>query len=416
MSQKFYFFRTIQETATRNRLRPLPKQTLDNGENVFTNINVQASTEMRSSYPIGTVFGSEKLEIRVGGATPFYQTGDIYPVSIPEGNLKSLDHRPSDEMRSAWNIFSSANEDDINKNAQQQPGVFNTSSKPLSPLEKIQCNPKYAMPTVDKDGFWVDEDKWWSLMLDIIDNQPVFLKGPAATGKTELCILACKKLGIDYQIFDMGSMYDPISELLGVHRIGKNKESVFEYSSFAKAIQRKGVIILDEITRAAPTVANILLPVLDSRHELPVEMAGEHDARRIKVNPECRFIATGNTGAEYTGTFNQGELDVALKTRFRLDEINYMPVEEEVKMYVKRFGIGRADATNIVNTIDAIRSIYANGDISRSISTREGLQAAKKVQQGYTAKKAMEMVFLPGYEGSLSEGERSIIYQRILTR
>lgn len=418
MSQQFYFFQTVLETQSRSRLRALPKQKIEGGEHVFTQLNVQGDMEMRNAYPIGTIFGSDKLEMRANGATPFYTAGKLFPVSIPDPELLQTEHRPSEEMRRAWNTFRTEHQEEVAKatKTSDQPGIFNTSAKPLSLLDKVKHNPKYAMPTVQKDGFWVDEKKWWPLMLDIIDNQPVYFKGPAGTGKTELCILACQRLGIEYQVFDMGSMYDPISELLGVHRIGDNGKSVFEYSSFALAIQKEGVIILDEITRAAPTVANILLPVLDSRQELAVEMAGSHDVRRIKVNPKCRFLATGNTGAEHTGTYNQGILDIALKTRFRVDEVNYIPVEEEVNMYVKRFGISRTDALNIVNTIDGIRTIYSTGDLSRSISTREGLQAARKVHQGYSAKEAMELVFLPDYEGTLSEGERAIVYQRILTR
>ena len=43
--------------------------------------------------------------------------------------------------------------------------------------------------------------------------------GPSGTGKTELVLLACKKLGLECNVYDMGSMYDPVSGLLGVHRL-----------------------------------------------------------------------------------------------------------------------------------------------------------------------------------------------------
>lgn len=412
---KFYFFQTVA-VGSRNKLRPLPKQTFESGDAIFTDLNTQADAEMRSAYPIGTVFGTASLETRTGGSTPFYAAGPIYPVSVSDAQLRDVRHRPSTEMRTAWTDYQMQNRDNVNISQAPETGVFDTTSRPLSMLEKIQRNPSYSKPTIEKDGFYVTDETWWPLMLDLIDNQPVFYKGPAATGKTELCILACKKLGIPYEVFDMGSMYDPISELLGVHRMGKNHESVFEYSNFAKAIQREGVVILDEITRAAPTVINVLLPVLDGRQELRVEMAGESDLRRIPVNPKCRFLATGNTGAEYTGTYNQGELDIALKSRFRTAEIDYMPESEEAALLQERFKINAVDARNIVSTIAGIRKIYENGDISHTITTREGLQVAKKVQQGYTVTAAMNMVFLPNYEGTTAEGERAIVAQHIYAR
>ena len=110
--------------------------------------------------------------------------------------------------------------------------------------------------------------------------------GPTGTGKTELVMLACRKLGIECNVYDMGSMYEPISGLLGVHRLKKGGESVFDYAKFTQDIQKPGVILLDELSRAPVTTNNILFPCLDTRRMLPVEMAGGEDLRAIKVHPK----------------------------------------------------------------------------------------------------------------------------------
>lgn len=412
-----YFFRTVAE-GKGNRLRPMPYQHLESGENIFTQLNTQADTSMRMSYPIGTVFASESCEMRSGGATPFYAAGDIFPVSVPDDKLTDAKHRPSDEMKKAWLEYGAAHKD-INDGANPNTGVFAegaTAKKPLSLLEKIQMNPAYGIPTVEQDGFYVDPEVWWPLMLNIIENQPTMYLGEAGTGKTELCMKAAEKLGLPFQVFDMGTMYDPISEMLGVHRLGKNGESIFDYAAFVEAIQHKGVIIFDEITRAAPQVLNIILPMLDSRKVLPVEMAGEHDKRHVPVHPECRFLATGNFGAAYSGTYNQGFLDPALEDRFEITKIAQMPADMEVAMLQKRFRIGNADATNVVSVATTLRGVFAQGELRKNITTRDTIRIAKKIKQGFTAKKAMELILLPKYEGTRSEGEMSIVWNAILAK
>jgi nitric oxide reductase NorQ protein len=237
--------------------------------------------------------------------------------------------------------------------------------------------------------------------------------GPSGTGKTELVLLACKKLGLECNVYDMGSMYDPVSGLLGVHRLQKGGESVFDYAKFTQDIQKPGVILLDELSRAPVTTNNILFPCLDSRRMLPVEMAGGEDLRSIAVHPECVFVATANVGAEYTGTMS---LDRALVGRFFPLELDYMPLECEVQVLTKRCGILPADAENIANVAGTVRSLYGKQEISCTISTRETLAAARLVADGWTSLEAMELTFLPLFEGTRTEGERGVVAKIFMTR
>lgn len=230
--------------------------------------------------------------------------------------------------------------------------------------------------------------------------------GPTGTGKTELVMLACRKLGIECNVYDMGSMYDPISGLLGVHRLKKGGESVFDYAKFTQDIQKPGVILLDELSRAPVTTNNILFPCLDTRRMLPVEMAGGEDLRAIKVHPKCVFVATANIGAEYTGTMS---LDRALVGRFLPLELDYMPVEHETRILSKRCKISAEMALNIARVAMTVRSLYSKNEISCSISTRETLEAAQLVADGWNPIDAMEIVFLPMFEGTRTEGERGVI-------
>ena len=153
------------------------------------------------------------------------------------------------------------------------------------------------MPTIDRDGFYIDERNWYLLVRNIRSKVNTMLVGPSGAGKTELVMLACKKMGIDCNVYDMGSMHDPLTQMLGAHRL-ENGRSVFDYAKFSQDIQKPGVILLDELSRAPLGTTNILFPCLDSRRQLPVEMAGGGDVRSISVHPDCIFIATANVGSE----------------------------------------------------------------------------------------------------------------------
>ena len=91
------------------------------------------------------------------------------------------------------------------------------------------------------------------------------------------------------------------------------------------------------------------------------------------------------------------------------------PQAEEIELLATKYKIPRADATNIVKAANNVRDVAAKGDLELSVTTRETIRAAKKVAAGYTAQKAMERTFLPRFEGTLSEGSRSVVWQIIIS-
>ena len=419
---KHYFFTTVQE-GSRNRLHPLPYQTDDNGRGIIASLNVQASTEMRESYPIGTIFGSSQIDLSSGSGTPFYKAGDIYPVSVALNNLLSPRHRPSEDMVADYNIYMSQNGEKIAKDANANIKI-EPARKPgqhLTFLDKIKMNPLYEVPTVEKDGFWVDENNWWMLVTNILDFKNAqndeerinsMFTGPQGSGKTKIVKILCDRLGLPLSVYDMGSMHDPISELIGEHRINEKGCSEFDYARFAQDIQKEGVVLLDELSRAPSTSNNLLLPCLDERRTLYAEKADSKHARQIKIHPKCHFIATANIGAEFTGVF---ELDPALKSRFTFIKTTPMPAIEEIKLLVRNYAISKADATILVNTAKTIQSLHEKGEIHEPVTTRDTQIAAKKVAMGFSAKWAMEMIYLTRYEGTKAEGDAAIVYNAILS-
>ena len=399
----YYFFKTMADKG-RNRLRPLAGQTLG-GSKVDQSLNVQSDKTIRTMYPIGTVFGSDSLTLCSG----YYQSGSIFPLGLRDDEYKNPEHRPSEGMQRAYERYIGATGSTEGEFRDEEDGYADRESL----LSKMRKNPGFSVPDIKKGGFYVDPDNWYLLLRNINNQINTIIIGPTGTGKTELIMLACEKLGLPCHVYDMGSMYDPVAGLLGVHRLQEGGVSTFDYAKFTQDIQEPGVVLLDELSRAPVTTNNILFPCLDSRRTLPVEIAGGDDLRSVKVHEDCCFIATANVGAEYTGTMS---MDRALVGRFFPLELDYMPRDKEEQVLVKRCRVSASAAKHIVSVANNVRSLYRKQELSCSLSTRETLMAAALVADGWTPLRAMELVFLPLFEGSKAEGERGIIAKSLMVR
>ena len=402
----FYFFKTLIDKG-RNRLRSLSKQTLD-GSEVDPTLNVSADAAIRNMYPIGTTFGSNELKVCSG----YYSTGQIYPLGLRDDEYVSPSHKPSEAMKREYEIFIGAVSRDSDETESFRDPEEESRKGKKTLLDKMRSNKTFRVPEVSKGGFFVEPDNWYLLLRNITNQVNTMIIGPTGTGKTELVMLACEKLGVPCHVYDMGSMYDPVAGLLGVHRLQEGGTSTFDYAKFTRDISEPGVVLLDELSRAPITTNNILFPCLDSRRTLPVEIAGGDDLRSIKVNDECCFIATANVGAEYTGTMS---MDRALVGRFFPLELDYMPKEQEISVLCKRCHISESASEHIVKVATNVRSLYRKQELSCSLSTRETLMAAELVADGWTPLKAMELVFLPLFEGTMAEGERGIICKTFMS-
>lgn len=277
----------------------------------------------------------------------------------------------------------------------------------VSLLEEIKT--KHPCPK-KSDGFYVEEGTWNFLVRNIIRNIPTILIGPTGVGKTELVIRAAKQLGIECHIYDMGSMIDPLSDLLGTHRL-KDGNSVFDYAKFVSDVQKPGIILLDELSRAPLMTNNILFPCLDSRKTLPIEIADSSGDREVKVHPQCVFIATANIGAEYSGT---NDIDAALMNRFIPIQLDYLDKATEADIVKIRSGITKQQAEKIVAVANLIRTEYLNSNLSRSVSTRETIACGDMVADGFTELESILKIVCSKYQNSVYNNEYSLVKKIIM--
>lgn len=377
---KFYFVKAVFE-KNRMRIRPLSGQFLENGKAIDTQQNVSCNQEIRSDYKMGTIFCIEKLEEAMGFLDAKGSTMHVMnmPAAKPE-------HKPTAEMVRAYEEFTG------------DPAMADEPKVKAAPvretfLMKLKSNPKYSVPNI-MDGFYVPEELWYLSIRNIKNSINTIFTGPTGTGKTELVQLICKRLGIPCSIFDMGAMQDPIMGLLGIQRLVAGK-SVFDAARFTKVLPLAGVTVLDELSRAPASSNNILFPTLDSRRCLPIEIAMGDEDRNIPLHPDHCITATANIGGEYTGT---NQLDSALVNRFFQIKLDYMPPNLEIQVLTSRTSIEKSEAMQVAKVAETIRNSYKNNDLSDSISTRETIQIAQCIRDGFSPLQALELCLLPKFQ------------------
>jgi nitric oxide reductase NorQ protein len=173
--------------------------------------------------------------------------------------------------------------------------------------------------------------------------------------------------------FQIGILSEP-GQLFGEHRL-KDGETYYQQFLFPQALQTPGCVIhLEEINRPEhPKALNMLFSVLAEDRQVWLDEIGQ-----LKVADQVVFIATLNEGDEFIGT---EMLDAALRDRFYVTTLDYLPMEVETDVLHHKAGISRADAQTIVNVANQLRG---NAQEPIIVSTRHTLMIAEMVAVGAT--------------------------------
>lgn len=205
----------------------------------------------------------------------------------------------------------------------------------------------------------------------------VLIAGKQGCGKSTLVRQFAARNKRPFATFQIGILSEP-GQLFGEHRL-KNGETYYQEYLFPRAIQTPGCVVhLEEINRPEhPKALNMLLSVLAEDRSVWIDELGA-----MKVADGVVFFATLNEGEEFIGT---EMLDAALRDRFYVTMLDYLPPQVETEVLCLKAGLAEADALTIVNVANRLRG---NRNEPMTVSTRHTLMIAEMVSVGAGVKDA----------------------------
>jgi MoxR-like ATPase len=201
--------------------------------------------------------------------------------------------------------------------------------------------------------------------------------GPSGSGKTEAARKLAALSALDFVKVDAPSMTDPEAWFGTREVVVENgaPTTVVHDSAFVGALQRRGVLLIDEVNRVTDSVRQILLAIFDDTRAVTNPLTGQPVVR----HPECFVVMTGNVGLSFTGTY---AIDPAFLTRSLTSTFDYLAPVEETDLAQSRTGCDKATADLFVRFAAEARARARQTDEFPPISTREVLRACELVAVG----------------------------------
>lgn len=257
--------------------------------------------------------------------------------------------------------------------------------------------------------------KWKHAIRSALRGKNLMFTGPSGCGKTMAVMEVRKALKRPFHYMNLGSTQDPRTTLVGT-RESKDGTTYFKPAPFVNVIQNQNsMILLDEISRAHPEAWNILLTVLDPKQRyLQIDEAAEKD--KVHVADGVCFMSTANIGTQYTAT---RQMDRALKERFTVIEMDILERDEEFDLLQQLFPSVEDEKLDTLATVahETRREVQAaQPKINRIISTRQTVQMAEQLLDGYSMLEAIHVTVYPNYDKAGGDQSPRSTIQKIVQK
>lgn len=223
----------------------------------------------------------------------------------------------------------------------------------------------------------VVHEKFDTVLKLVQADLPVFMSGPAGSGKNVICKQVAEALDLDFHFTNAVTQEYRLTGFIDA--MGKYHET-----EFYRAFRFGGVFFLDEMDASIPEVLVILNAAIANRYF-------EFPCGKIDAHPDFRIVAAGNTfgtGADntYTGRYC---LDGASLDRFSIVEIDY---SRTIEKYITNFN------EDLINFCEAFRKVTRTAKIDCIFSYR-ALSAITKLEGNLGLKDIFRMCVTKGIKG-----------------
>ena len=213
-------------------------------------------------------------------------------------------------------------------------------------------------------------EKFDTILAFVRENEPVFLCGPAGSGKNVICKQVADVLGLDFYFTNAVTQEFKLtgySDAMGV----------YHESAFYKAFKYGGLFMLDEMDASIPDTLIVLNSAIANGYfDFPAPIGN------VVKHPDFRIVSAGNTfglGASYQYV-GRNQLDGASLDRFAVVSVDYdKKIEmmcagdnEELVNFAEDFR--KSANKNGVNTIVSYRAIGRMAKMLKSLPMKEVLR------------------------------------------
>lgn len=350
---------------------------------------------LQASNLLDALFAKEfqKAEQLVRAWQPGYEIKDGYKDGWKDPEPEPEETPPQDEETPAPN---KPNYKEVIKNALEEDlkGILNTLK---DYIPKPDFTPREMMP--DTRTLYVKPTCFDPVVHYLTQvKRNIWLCGPAGCGKSLMAKQIANALETNFTKLSFSGGIRA-QQVFGSNQILPDGTTAWQPAPLIVNMQQPGIICLDELPAADPDVNQGMAAILDR------DGFTAPDGKHYDVNPDCYFIATGNTaGRGKSKTYRAAQFqDFMLVNRFTLFAMDY---EEHIEYGIlDRMGLKKSDIRYFLDRLKQLRERIKMNQLDYDATTRALVFCATARLTGIDREKAFNQEFIT----PLSKSERSTI-------